>query len=87
MVEFDVTTVWKGSADRSMRLRTAGNGASCGYSFVEGVEYLAYSWNGSSVSLCSRTSPLAQTGDDLVEQRPGPVPTHDAATTTPVIPE
>ena len=87
MVEFDATTVRKGSADRSMRLRTTGSRASCGYSFVEGVEYLVYSWVGSSVSLCSRTSPLAQTGDDLVEQRPGPVPTHDAATTTPVIPE
>lgn len=87
MVEFDVTTVWKGSADRSVCLRTTESCASCEYSFVEGVEYLAYSWDGSSVSLCSRTSPLAQTGDDLVELRPGLAPTHDAATTTPVIPE
>lgn len=65
-VVFDVETVWKGQRDRHIVVRTARSGASCGYSFVEGESYLVYSDNETySVSLCSRTAPLAEAETDL----------------------
>lgn len=66
-IEFDVKTVWKGPVSRTMRLTTPVLEASCGYTFVIGVEYLVYSWDGSEVNLCSRTQPLWEARDDLTE--------------------
>ena len=66
-VEFNVKTIWKGPADRTIRLTTPVFEASCGYSFNIGVEYLVYSRNGSEVSLCSRTKPLWEARDDVAE--------------------
>lgn len=83
IVEFDVDTVWKGSLRQRIQLKTASDSASCGYSFVEGVEYLVYSRNGSEASLCSRTRPLSKAGDDLAELGPGQaVPQSEPAPTS-----
>ena len=71
IVEFEVETVWKGPLHPKAELKTANDSASCGYSFVEGGEYLVYSRNGSEASLCSRTRPLSKAGDDLSELGPG----------------
>lgn len=66
-VEFDVTTVWKGPGYQTMYFITPRSGASCGFTFVEGVDYVVYSWNGSEVILCSRTRPLSKATVDLEE--------------------
>ena len=67
MVEFDVRTVWKGSNYQTICLTTARSGASFGFTFVEGVEYVVYSRDGSTVSLCSRTRTRSEAAHDLAE--------------------
>ena len=64
-VNFKVDRVWKGQADETMSLGTAQYGASCGFIFVEGEEYLVYSRDGVTVSLCSRTKLIADGQEDL----------------------
>ena len=82
-VEFDVQTVWKGTISQPMVLTTRRGSESCGYPFVEGVTYVVYSRNGSTVSLCSRTRPVSEATVDLVELGPGQVPAADARTSKP----
>ncbi len=64
-IEFDVQTVWKGPAYGTMYLTTPRSDASCGFAFAEGVTYIVYSRNGSTVSLCSRTRELSRAAYDL----------------------
>ena len=64
-VHFQVDRVWKGQADETMSLGTAQYGASCGFTFVEGEEYLVYSRDGATVNLCSRTKLIADGQEDL----------------------
>ena len=66
-VEFDVGTVWKGSNYQTVYLTTARSGPSCGFTFVEGIEYIVYSRDGSTVSLCSRTRTRSEAAHDLAE--------------------
>ena len=88
IVEFDIKTVWKGQpAHRMMEFTTPESSASCGYSFVEGVEYLVYSRNGLEVSLCSRTRPLSQAAGDLAELGQGQPPTEGTTAPTPAVTE
>ena len=87
IIKFDVETVWKGSLHQQIELRTAFDSASCGYSFVEGVEYLVYSHNGSEASLCSRTRPLSEAADDLAELGPGRTAPESGTPPTPASPE
>ena len=69
-VEFDVSTVWKGSTSPTQRIMTNRGGASCGYTFVEGDEYLVYSHDG-WVGLCDRTSLVSGAAYDLAVLGPG----------------
>ena len=87
IVEFEIETVWKGLLHRRVELKTASDTASCGFSFVEGGEYLVYSRSGRETSYCSRTRPLARAGDDLKELGPGKVPVDGQTTATPTTPE
>ena len=64
-VNFQVDRVWKGYASETMSLGTAQYGASCGFTFVEGGEYLVYSRDGATVSLCSRTKLISDAQEDL----------------------
>ena len=82
-VEFDVQTVWKGAVSQPMVLTTRRWSESCGYPFVEGVTYVVYSRDGSTVSLCSRTRPFSEATEDLIELGPGQVPTSDTTTPKP----
>lgn len=66
-VKFEVETVWKGPAYETMHFTTARSGASCGFTFVEGEDYIVYSHGGSTVSLCSRTALLKSAQADLGE--------------------
>jgi len=73
-VTLQVQTVWKGPTDSVQAVITSQHSASCGYSFVEGEEYLIYAFAQEGilqVSLCSRTVPLAHAGEDLTALGPG----------------
>jgi len=69
-VTFQIYTVWKGPVHQTIPITTSRSGASCGYTFEMGGEYIVYA-NGTEdslvVSLCSRTQPLATAEDDLAE--------------------
>ena len=41
-VGFEVSTVWKGTVHEDMHITTPPIGGSCGFSFVEGKEYIVY---------------------------------------------
>ncbi len=66
-VEYKIDTVWKGNINikETMTLETARYGASCGFTFVEEEEYIVYSRDGKTVSLCSRTRSLSDAQEDL----------------------
>ncbi len=76
-VTFDVDQVWKGPVRAQLVAWTTGGGASCGYVFDVGEEYLVYA-DGTEdelkVYLCSRTMPLLQAGEDLAALGVGVVP-------------
>lgn len=73
-IEFAVSTVWKGPSYETMFLTTARWDGSCGFTFVEGENYVVYSRNGSTVSLCSRTRSLSEAQHDLAELGKGQAP-------------
>ena len=68
-VEFEVSKVWKGPAYTTIFVQTATPGASCGYPFEKGKEYLVYAYgteNTLSANLCSRTRLLSRAQEDLI---------------------
>lgn len=79
-VEFLVSKTWKGVSAEKITVVTADSGASCGYSFEEGEEYLVYGLGKDtiSVSLCSRTAPVAEAYSDLSALGPGYTPTENS---------
>jgi hypothetical protein len=67
-VRLRVVRAWKGVTTESIELSTANNSAACGYEFTPGQSYLVYAdeENGAlAVSLCSRTQPMSEAGQDL----------------------
>jgi hypothetical protein len=85
-ITFQVSTVWKGTAAQTLSVQTARDGASCGYTFQAGQEYVVYANGGAAdlqVSRCSRTKLLAEAGEDLAALGTGSAPT-PAVTPTPV---
>ena len=82
-VEFQVDTVWKGPSYGTMSLTTARSGASCGFTFVEGEEYVVYSRDGATVSLCSRTRSIANAQEDFDEHGEGQRPEPGSSAPTP----
>ena len=70
-VGFEVSTVWKGTVREDMYVTTPPTGGSCGFSFVEGEEYIVYAHDspydvgGYAVSICSRTALLGQAQADI----------------------
>jgi hypothetical protein len=76
-VTFEVSKIWKGLDNESLVLTTARDGASCGYSFKQGEEYLVYTYGEGdklSTGICSRTRLLASAKDDLQELGDGSLP-------------
>jgi len=93
MVTFQVAQVWKGPEHARLTLHTERSGASCGYEFQGGQEYLVYASGpeaGLYTGLCTRTQPLAGAGDDLKALGGGKVPSGDdpgqSASSQPVLP-
>ncbi len=77
-VEFAVNKVWKGPLRYTTSFTTARSEASCGFTFVEGKEYIVYSRDGKTVSLCSRTTLITDAQEDLDALGEGNPP-HDKA--------
>lgn len=76
-VTFRVSKVWKGPAFETLVVITARNGASCGYTFNVGQEYLVYTRGRQTLletSICSRTQVYARYGEDIAALGPGIVP-------------
>lgn len=54
MVTFRVAKTWKGPDRETLQVRTTASGASCGYRFEEGREYVVYAaGDGLEVGLCA----------------------------------
>ncbi len=92
--EFYVSAFWKGPVHQTMYIRSQAHGASCGYQFNKGVEYLVYAYysdyaDGLWTGLCSRNTPLSGAMIDLAALGEGKTPALGAndpasqATTTP----
>ena len=64
-VTFDVSKVWKGSGAQIQEITTPFSGASCGYEFRAGEEYLVYASEDMKVLLCGETKPLSNAKVDL----------------------
>lgn len=79
-VRFEVSTVWKGVVHEDMYVTTPPTGGSCGFSFVEGEEYVVYGYDshfdndGYSVGICSRTAMLQEAQVDLAALGQGDEP-------------
>ena len=78
-VEFAVSEVWKGPVGRTSSFSTARLGASCGFTFAEGKEYIVYSRDGANVSLCSRTTLISDAEEDLDALGEGNPPDDEAS--------
>ncbi len=77
-VTFSVSSVWKGSDDKTLIVITKRDSASCGYPFEEDKEYLVYAYIDEQAdlhaNLCSRTALLSDAQEDLALLENGFVP-------------
>jgi hypothetical protein len=82
-VTFDVSQVWKGPKDETVAVETPRSGASCGYDFEEGSQYLVYADNTSvmgeksealQVGLCGGTSQVSNASAATLLGESGTVP-------------
>ncbi len=70
-VGINVSTVWKGAVHEVMYITTPPTGGSCGFTFVEGEEYVVYASDSAygddsyTASICSRTALLSAAQADL----------------------
>ena len=64
-VGFEVSAVWKGTVHEDMYITTPPTGGSCGFTFIDGEEYIVYADGGYTVGICSRTALLGQAQADL----------------------
>jgi len=69
-VDFTGVVAYRGPQAPAMTVETPGSGASCGYGFKPGERYVVYATRGPDgvrlvTSICSRTRPLAEAGDDV----------------------
>ena len=70
-VGFEVSAVWKGAVHESIYITTPPTGGSCGFTFIDGEEYIVYAYasayagGGYTVGICSRTALLGQAQADL----------------------
>ncbi len=77
-VTFEVSKIWKGFDYKTLVATTARSGASCGFFFKQGEEYIVYARGKESelsISLCSRTKLFANAQEDLEELGEGSLPT------------
>ena len=86
-IGFEVSTVWKGNVSEEMQITTPPTGGSCGFTFVEGEEYIVYAYDspyvegGYTTGICSRTALLEQAQEDIDELGEGDAPLSSAGGT------
>ena len=79
-IGMNVSTVWKGTVHEVMYITTPPTGGSCGFTFVEGEEYVVYASDSHygddsyTASICSRTALLAEAQTDIDELGEGQAP-------------
>ena len=79
-IGINVSTVWKGTVHEVMYITTPPTGGSCGFTFVEGEEYVVYASDSHygddsyTASICSRTALLAEAQTDIDELGEGQAP-------------
>lgn len=78
-MSFTIQSTFKGRIPGTeVEVRTGTGGGDCGYHFETGQQYLVYAWTREdgtlSTSICSRTRPLSEAGEDLqyFQNIPGP---------------
>lgn len=70
-IGFEVSAVWKGAIHETTYITTPPIGGACGYTFVEGEEYIVYASDSHygddsyTASICSRTALLSAAQADL----------------------
>jgi hypothetical protein len=68
LVNFQVSDSWKGVTTTTVAIQTAVSGASCGYTFEAGKQYVVYAYQSSGVletNMCTRTNEVAFAAADL----------------------
>ena len=81
LVHFSVSKAWKGVTEAQFTTYTEKDGAACGYAFELDQEYLVYAYWGNdakavgypALSVCSRSRPLGEATENLVELGEPPV--------------
>ena len=92
-VGFEVSAVWKGTVREDMYITTPPTGGSCGFTFVEGEEYIVYAHDSAygddsyTVGICSRTALLGQAQDDIDALGEGHAPEAGTGGSAPEEPE
>ena len=92
-VGFEVSAVWKGTVREDMYITTPPTGGSCGFTFVEGEEYIVYAHDRAygddsyTVGICSRTALLGQAQDDIDALGEGQAPLAGTGGSAPEEPE
>lgn len=80
-VEFTVNEVWKGPRQQTITVGTVRSEVSCGFEFVEGLEYLVYARD-DQTGLCDRTALAVRASEDLAALgegwRPAPAPPEES---------
>jgi hypothetical protein len=67
-VTLQVSEVWKGPQTETLEVTTPRDGATCGYNFKEGQEYLVYAYGKEEalkVDICSQTRLLSRADEHL----------------------
>ncbi len=85
---FQVADSWKGVTTMTVVIRTAVSGASCGYTFEAGKQYVVYAYHFSGVletNMCTRTNEVALAAADLTYPNPLPKLTLTPTASSPVL--
>ncbi len=71
---FAVSDVWKGEVSPVISVASANSGTLCGFSFVEGGDYLVYVDSSGRTSSCDRTRRIGDAATDLATLGSGQTP-------------
>ncbi|MEI5906802.1 hypothetical protein WAK64_06985 [Bacillus spongiae] len=80
-VTFSVHQAWKGIDEKTITINTPTHSSACGFTFIEGAEYLVFAFENDSgtleTSICSRTKTTAKAAEDLMFLGDGEVSFND----------
>ncbi|RAV12987.1 hypothetical protein [Paenibacillus contaminans] len=76
-VKIEVDKVWKGELGKTQLVYTARDGASCGFGFEKGKQYLVYAYSDNDrlvTNMCDRTKLISNAAEDLSLLKEGKLP-------------